>query len=62
MSDSESRKKTFTTVQLPAPLCEKIQRFIDAHDELGYDDLTDFIVTAAREKMDRYSTKPSVRR
>ena len=42
------------SVRLPRPMCERIDRFIRAHDELGYDDLDEFVLSAVRDKMGHY--------
>jgi hypothetical protein len=55
MGVAKPKKPELVEVKLPQPLCAHIERYLADHEELGYEDLEDFILNAVREKIEGYS-------
>ena len=54
MRDTGLKKTDCTDVKLPKSLCDRLIKFIETHEELGYEDVNEFVLNAVRDKMESY--------
>ena len=50
-----SAKSKYKNISLPEPLLERIKKFIEAHPEMGYTSISEFVRHATIEKLDNYN-------